>query len=102
MKDMTWIEAITAVLAKEGRPMHIDDIFKKYRFHRLSFCAALDNPATKVYNKYIEAMGGTLYGITTEQWLMSDGCYHNVANYEIIERNYKPLTKTVKVYGRTD
>ena len=28
MKDMKWIEAITAVLAKEGRPMHIDDIFK--------------------------------------------------------------------------
>ena len=26
---MKWIEAITAVLAKEGRPMHIDDIFKK-------------------------------------------------------------------------
>ena len=25
---MKWIEAITAVLAKEGRPMHIDDIFK--------------------------------------------------------------------------
>ena len=25
---MKWIEAITAVLAKEGRPMHIDDILK--------------------------------------------------------------------------
>ena len=25
---MKWIEAITAVLAKEGRPMHVDDIFK--------------------------------------------------------------------------
>lgn len=80
----------------------IDDIFKKYRFHRLSFCAALDNPAARVYNKYIEIMGGTLYGIATEQWLMSDGCYHHVANYEIIDKNYKPITKTVKAHGRMD
>ena len=29
MKDMNWIEAIIAVLAEAGRPMHIDDIFEK-------------------------------------------------------------------------
>lgn len=69
----------------------IDDIFNKYHFHKLSFSSALDNPSARVYDKYIGILGGEMYGISKEQWLMSDGCYHHVKHYEILNHNYKGL-----------
>jgi len=79
----------------------IDDIFNKYHFHKINFSSALDNPSARIYDKYITKLGGEMYGICKEQWLMSDGCYHHVKNYEILNHNYKGL-KNIRGTNETE
>lgn len=69
----------------------IDDIFNKFHFHKITFAAASDNPASSMYDKYISKLGGEMYGISHEQWLLSDGIYHHVKHYEILNYKYKNL-----------
>lgn len=74
----------------------IDDIFNKFHFHKLTFSSASDNPSARVYDKYIIKLGGRMYGISKEQWLMEDGIYHDVKHYEILNYNYVNFYNTHK------
>lgn len=72
----------------------IDDIFNKYKIHKITFLVAIDNPVTKTYDKYIEKFGGRVVGVLKEHWKLWDGKYYDVKEYEILGSNYKSLKRS--------
>lgn len=71
-----------------------DFAFNHYGAHKILFSAAVDNPASKVYDKYIEKIGGRAVGIKKQDWKLCDGKYYDVKIYEILADEYKNLTKS--------
>ena len=74
-----------------------DEMFNKYGLHKITFLAATDNPITKIYDKYIEKLGGRIVGILKEHWMLWDGKYCDVKEYEILGSSYKSLSKGKKI-----
>lgn len=66
----------------------IDDIFAKYKFHKLSFSVLVGNPIEKNYDKLCLSHGGRIVGVHKEHSVLLDGEYYDQKLYEILRRDY--------------
>ena len=69
----------------------VDDIFNRFHFNKMHFSAIPENPAAKIYDKYIEKLGGRVVGIYEKEWKCSDNKFYDKKLYEIMRYNYRRL-----------
>ena len=74
----------------------IDDIFNRFDFNKLNFSAVPENPAAKIYDKYIERLGGRVVGIYEKDWKCWDNKFYDRKIYEIMKSNYHSLYRRGK------
>jgi hypothetical protein len=67
----------------------IDQLFMKYDFYKLRWSCITDNPATKLYYKFIKDVGGRIIGIADKEILLMDNKLYDVVYYEIHKNNYE-------------
>ncbi len=73
-----------------GRDLHqvVDDIFNVFNMNRLGFAVVMGNPAEKMYNRYLDAMGGSVVGIEKEVALDMAGNLCDRKIYEVLRKDY--------------
>lgn len=67
----------------------IYDIFNKYHMNRLSWYCFADNPAIKIYRKFIERHGGIQCGYLRQDCMLRDGKLHDSVLFEILSKDFK-------------
>lgn len=80
-------DTLCTTFSRDFRQM-IDDIFSKYQYNKIIFSVAIGNPAEKMYDKYIEKIGGRIVGIYKEELRMMDGNMYDEKMYEVLSRDY--------------
>ena len=66
----------------------VDDVFLLYNFNRLEFVANVDNPAIRMYDKFIRRLGGRVVGTTYESTTDMRGKRCDERIYEILQKDY--------------
>lgn len=67
----------------------ISDIFKKFGFSKIEFFAYADNPAIKIYRKFIAKYGGREIGVFRDTAKLQDGKMHDGVMFELFNENFK-------------
>ena len=64
------------------------DIFEKYNFTNLTFCAVVGNPVEKSYDKLVKKYGGRIVGIKKQHVKLIDNKLYDLKEYEILRKDY--------------
>jgi RimJ/RimL family protein N-acetyltransferase len=73
--------------------LFFDEIFIHRNFRKIVFHAIEQNPATKMYRKLIEKLGGKEVGILKENVKLTDGNYYDEVIFEIYRDVYTQVKK---------
>lgn len=66
----------------------LTDMFKKFKFNKLTFSVVVGNPIEKTYDKMVNKYGGRIVGVYEKETKLIDGEYYDVKVYEITRNNY--------------
>lgn len=66
----------------------VDDIFMKFNHEKINFYCIKDNPARKMYEKFISKNGGTYVGTQRKNQKLMDNKYYDDCLYEILKEDY--------------
>lgn len=61
----------------------IRDIFLKFNFRIMRFSVIVGNPAERMYDRYIERIGGRIIGTFTDECRLIDGKLYSMKYYEV-------------------
>lgn len=73
----------------------IYDIFYKFKFCRLEFCAYADNPTFKNYKRFIQKFGGREAGYFRKYTKLLDNEYHDRVIFEILDTDLNDKLKNM-------
>lgn len=63
------------------------DIFKKYRYNKLTYSVHIGNPIEKTYDKLTKKYGGRIVGIYEKETKLLDGKFYDLKLYEMLKEN---------------
>lgn len=64
-------------------------VYKKIKqlitlYRKIEFDVVVGNPVEKIYDYYVEKMGGRIVGVHEQFYILSDGKYYDRKSYEIL------------------
>ena len=66
----------------------IDDIFNKFKFHKMCFGVVVGNPIEPTYDRLCAKAGGKVAGYYRDDAMLMDGSYADIKVYEIMRDEY--------------
>ncbi len=66
----------------------IDELFMKHQMYKISFVVVKNNPAKKIYDKFIAKANGRVVGVREKDVLLTDNKFYDVIMYEVMRENY--------------
>ena len=66
----------------------VDDIFMKFKFHKINFDVIVGNPAEGMYDKFIKMCKGRIVGTLKKHIKLMDGEIYDTKIYEITRDNW--------------
>lgn len=63
-------------------------LFCFQKFRKLEWPSLVDNPATKMYERFVKRCGGRVLSYHKEHWRLRDNQYHDIKRYEILREDF--------------